>query len=483
MAILVDCGACGRQFRVKDQFKGTRLKCPHCQKDMLVAGPHVRGHDAFVSYSSKDKQVADAVCAALESKHLRCWIAPRDIPAGASWSAAIIEGIEDSRVLVLVFSANANASDQVLREVERAVAKKVPVVPLRIDRAGMSKAFEYFLASCHWLDATDGPLERHLTQLSTTVRTMLLDRAPDEPGRRPFAAEAAAATVPAAARPDRPTEGPPARSRRTTFATLLALLVTAGGIVGGLYVASHPDGFASRGRPTTGPAPATRPATTFAHTASTRGAAAGGRGWLSGARSGRGTAAGGPKAWDAVAWTDLFDGKTLNGWDPSAKANWTFENGILVGPGGVSRLSSVRQDFGDFVFRADVMIADGGSSAVMFHTGGARKQLSGYKVNINATAPEAAKTGSLLRDDGGESEGWRPLAVVDRPPAPAGQWFTLEVITRGPRIRVLVNGAEVVDYDDPDDHLRRGGLVLQQAHAGSYVKFRKVQVKELPPAG
>ena len=82
--------------------------------------------DAFISYSSKDKTAADAACAVLEGAGIRCWIAPRDIPAGAPWSAAIIEGIEDSRVLVLVFSANANASDQVLREVERAVAKKAP---------------------------------------------------------------------------------------------------------------------------------------------------------------------------------------------------------------------------------------------------------------------------------------------------------------------------------------------------------------------
>jgi hypothetical protein len=39
-------------------------------------------HDVFVSYSSDDKPTADAVCATLENKGIRCWIAPRDILPG-----------------------------------------------------------------------------------------------------------------------------------------------------------------------------------------------------------------------------------------------------------------------------------------------------------------------------------------------------------------------------------------------------------------
>jgi hypothetical protein len=180
MAILVSCAGCGKQFRAKDQFKNTKLKCPNCKADVVVSGPHVCGSDVFISHSTNDKQVADAVCAAMESKNLRCWIAPRDIPAGASWGASIVEGIEDSRAMLLVFSQHANRSDQVLREVERAVAKKKTIVPLRIDREPMRKDYEYFLASCHWLDATDGALEDHLAGLTRRVRQLLLERAEDD---------------------------------------------------------------------------------------------------------------------------------------------------------------------------------------------------------------------------------------------------------------------------------------------------------------
>lgn len=177
MAILVGCSGCGKRFHAKDEIRNRRIKCPNCKADVVVQGPHVCSTDVFVSHSSVDKQVADAVCAALESKGVRCWIAPRDIPAGSSWGASIVEGIEDSRVMLLVFSAQANKSDQVMREVERAVAKKKPVVPLRIDAEPMRKDFEYFLASCHWVDATSGTLESHLEGLTKRVRRLLLDTA------------------------------------------------------------------------------------------------------------------------------------------------------------------------------------------------------------------------------------------------------------------------------------------------------------------
>jgi TIR domain len=74
--------------------------------------------DVFVNYSIHDKTTADAVCATLEANGLRCWIAPRDIVPGMNWGEAIIDAINTSRVMVLVFSSNANTSQQILREDE-----------------------------------------------------------------------------------------------------------------------------------------------------------------------------------------------------------------------------------------------------------------------------------------------------------------------------------------------------------------------------
>ena len=69
----------------------------------------------FISYSSKDRTIANMVCALLEERGHRCWIAPRDIIPGTSWGEAIIDGLKSSSVFVLVFSQHANTSPQILR--------------------------------------------------------------------------------------------------------------------------------------------------------------------------------------------------------------------------------------------------------------------------------------------------------------------------------------------------------------------------------
>lgn len=130
-------------------------------------------HDVFVSYASEDKTVADAVCATLESRRVRCWIAPRDVVAGSEYGGAIVEAIASSRVLVLVLSARSNASKQVLREVERALSKGVAILPFRIEDIEPSGSMEYFLGGQHWLDALTPPLERHLGRLAESVEALL----------------------------------------------------------------------------------------------------------------------------------------------------------------------------------------------------------------------------------------------------------------------------------------------------------------------
>jgi hypothetical protein len=130
-------------------------------------------HDVFVSYSQKDKATADAAVARLEQDGSRCWIAPRDILPGTSWGDAIAEAIAASRVMVLVLSANSNRSRQVIREVERAVAGDVVILPFRIEPVDPTGAMAYFLGTEHWLDALTPPMERHIERLSRTVRLLL----------------------------------------------------------------------------------------------------------------------------------------------------------------------------------------------------------------------------------------------------------------------------------------------------------------------
>jgi len=130
-------------------------------------------HDVFITYSADDKAVAEAVCATLESGNIRCWIAPRDVLPGTEWAEALIDAIDECRVVVLVLSSASNSSPQVIREVGRAASKGIPIIPLRIDDVTPSKSMEFFVSSHHFLDAQTPPLEKHLRQLTNTVQQLL----------------------------------------------------------------------------------------------------------------------------------------------------------------------------------------------------------------------------------------------------------------------------------------------------------------------
>ena len=130
-------------------------------------------YDVFVSYSAEDKPTADAVVAGLEAHRIRCWIAPRDIGPGKEYGAEIIAGITQCKVMVLIFSMRSNNSNQVVREVERAIHSQKVIIPFRIENTSPTGSMEYFLSLPHWLDAYTAPLSKHVDELAATVSSIL----------------------------------------------------------------------------------------------------------------------------------------------------------------------------------------------------------------------------------------------------------------------------------------------------------------------
>ena len=130
-------------------------------------------HDVFISYSHKDKNTADAVCSLMENNGIRCWMAPRDIIPGTPFAEAIIDGIKGSKVFVLIYSSNSNHSNQVIKEVDRAVHHGLAIIPLRLEDIPMSKQLEYYVSNVHWLDALTPPLEIHISKLSKVVQMLM----------------------------------------------------------------------------------------------------------------------------------------------------------------------------------------------------------------------------------------------------------------------------------------------------------------------
>jgi hypothetical protein len=106
----------------------------------------------FISHANKDGDIAQQLCAVLERHGVPCWIAPRDIPAGADWRAAIVNAISASDLMITLISEDASRSEQIARDLDRADRDRVPILPIRLDDVPVAGELRYFLGTRQWLD-------------------------------------------------------------------------------------------------------------------------------------------------------------------------------------------------------------------------------------------------------------------------------------------------------------------------------------------
>jgi hypothetical protein len=189
-------------------------------------------HDVFISHSSNNRTVANAACAALESIGIRCWIAPRDVLPGRSYSGEITRAIQQSRAFVLIFSQHSNNSEQVLREVQLAANSHLHIVQFRIDAVAPSDDLEYYLSGPHWLDAVTPPLENHLDQLRSSMKA-LLALSGAEVTAKAMTADAPRPAAPAIPPPTAPTSiaAKPAPNTWKWIALAVVAVAVVGGVV------------------------------------------------------------------------------------------------------------------------------------------------------------------------------------------------------------------------------------------------------------
>jgi alpha-tubulin suppressor-like RCC1 family protein len=143
-------------------------------------------HDVFISHSSKDKTIADAVCAGLEKRGIKCWIAPRNINPGEEWPVAIVNAVTSSRAMILVFSENANQSKDVAKETLLAINSDIEILPLKIEATEPKDRMQYYLSDRRWFDATAKPLPEMIRELVAEIGPAMPEK---EPGGEDRAAE------------------------------------------------------------------------------------------------------------------------------------------------------------------------------------------------------------------------------------------------------------------------------------------------------
>jgi len=173
----------------------------------------------------------------------------------------------------------------------------------------------------------------------------------------------------------------------------------------------------------------------------------------------------------------LFDGKSLDKFivPPDQVKVWRVVNSVIrneqAAPGATIL---TKEDFGNFVIRAEFRAHPQVNSALMLRQG--RPQPAGYELQIRDKV--------LTDRTGGE---YLTGGIVNVAHSPEGtkivpnQWNTFEATLTGDHIVVLYNGAKVVDVHDA--RRSTGAIGLQSAHpedpAGAFVEFRSLRIKRL----
>lgn len=200
-------------------------------------------------------------------------------------------------------------------------------------------------------------------------------------------------------------------------------------------------------------------------------------------------------AQDGESWTSLFNGKNLDGWQANDHPeSFSVTNGLLKchGVKGGAHLFFVGDDnkddlFKDFVLELQFRAQPESNSGVFFHTGRAKRNsktpwlAKGYEVQLNTTAKEKRKTGSLygvkdLLNESGLDE---------------TKWQKLKLVCQGKKIQIYLNSKLVNEYTEPRNPKRtkklkgrvldsNGGAIALQAHdPNSVYFFRDIRIQKL----
>ena len=177
--------------------------------------------------------------------------------------------------------------------------------------------------------------------------------------------------------------------------------------------------------------------------------------------------------WAGIAFAQgtraLFDGTSLNAWDAVGDANWTVVDGAVQATEGKGGHLVSKEQFGDFELTADFWVETAKTNSGIFIRCQDPKTIGSktcYEVNIWDGRPEQDfATGGIVN-----------VAKVITPVKTAGQWGTIVITAKGPKMMVTVNGIKTAEGEHTQ--FTRGYVTLQFGGPGT-VRFRNVRIRPL----
>jgi HEAT repeat protein len=194
----------------------------------------------------------------------------------------------------------------------------------------------------------------------------------------------------------------------------------------------------------------------------------------------------------AGGFISLFNGKDLNGWVGNL-AGYLVADGVMTyqpAQGNRGNLYTDR-DYSDFQFRFEFQLTPGSNSGV-----GIRAPLEGDAAYVGMeiqVLDDTAPVYATLQPYQYHGSVYGVIPCKRGFLKPAGEWNAEEIIARGSRIQVILNGTVIVDGDILEaskngtmDHQQHPGLQRAAGRIGwlshdSVVRFRNVRILDLAP--
>ncbi len=101
----------------------------------------------FISYSSKNQSLADAMNKILKDNGISTWMAPGDIPIGEKYASVINQAIKGCTCLMLLLTNDAQNSKWVSKEIERAISYGKVIIPVKLEEVILNDEFEFYLST------------------------------------------------------------------------------------------------------------------------------------------------------------------------------------------------------------------------------------------------------------------------------------------------------------------------------------------------
>lgn len=179
-----------------------------------------------------------------------------------------------------------------------------------------------------------------------------------------------------------------------------------------------------------------------------------------------------------TGWTDIFDGKSLEGWINHGTEKWYVENGEIIcesGPNEEYGYLSTEKFYDDYELTLEFKQEANGNSGVFFRSTLEGVKITGWQVEV---APPGSNTGGIYESYG---RGWLIKPEPEKDAAlKMGDWNKMRIIVADDKVTTWLNGEEMISLKDKKIGEGKGAIALQIHDGGGIkVRWKNLKVREI----